>query len=221
MASRGTTSAGPEPRRYDIRIADGRDDAASITRLWDHYFGVEYEPGRLPWPCADIAGWVDDEDRGEEENAPLATRGVIAEHEGVRIGAGIAGVYTREDIVRDLPDGRFDADALASDRNGWLNFGAVDPAWRGHGIGRRLFSHRLDWLRAQGVEIILSIGWERRDAPTSRPLFEGHGFEPIQEFPGYYAEHRWQCPDCGIWKSEDGDCRCSMTLWAKDITEDS
>lgn len=221
IASRGSTAAEHEPRAYDIRIADGEADAKSLTRLWDHYFGVEYDVDRVPWPAADIAGWVDDDQRFETLGAPLATRGVIAEHDGVRIGGGIVTLETREYLVEELPDGAFDASALACDRNAWLVFGAVDPAWRGHGIGRRLFAHRLGWARTHGAQLVVGMGWERDERPSSRPLFESYGFQPVEHFPGFYADSdRWQCPDCGVWKTDDAVCECSATLWALDVSQE-
>jgi len=214
MATHSTT-AGRTPRGWTVRTASGRADAYSLARLWDHYFGVPINAEIIPWPCADIAGWLDEDDR-QHEDAPLASCGLLAEHGGVRIGGGIATINDHEYTVEHLPDGRFDADALAGERNAWLLLGAVDPAWRGNGIGSRLFELRLDWARAQGASMVVAFGWER-DGPSSRPLLERHGSVPVQRFPDYYAKDREQCPDCGVWKSDDGECECEMTLWACEV----
>lgn len=210
-AKRGSVES---PRReYTIRKATERRDLWYLARQWHHYFGAEYTATRLPTPLADVLGWVD------EEDAPLAVCALVAEHDGVHVGGALATLESHEEIVDELPSGRFDAAALAGNRNAYLVFGAVDKAWRGHGIGRRLFRRRLDWARAHGADMVVSFGWERRKGRTSRPLFEGYGFIPIQQFPGFYASEesgRTSCPDCGVWPSDDAECSCGMTFWALD-----
>lgn len=199
---------------WTVREANDREDALSLARLWHHYFGTEYEANWLPHPLARIAGWVD-----ADEGRELAVLGLLAEHEDVRIGGALATILDHDDCVEELPDGRYDKDALAGDRNAWLLLGAVDPAWRGHGIGWRLFNRRIEWANEWGADMLFSFGWERREGRGSRPLFEANDFVPVQRFPDRYAETRGSCPDCGSWPNNDRECQCELTLWALDLQQ--
>lgn len=217
MMAAGTGTA-RRPRSYEIQPVTDRPAAYYVTRQWEHYFGVEYESGEtLPWPLATTLGWTDGEDA-----APIDAAAYVATHDQVHIGCGLVSLEDHDHTVAELPRGRFSADALAGDRDGWLLLGAVDSAWRGHGIGHELFDARLAWLAARDPDMVFAFGWERRrDGPSARPLFELHEFTPVQTFPNYYADDtdgakRTSCPDCGAWPSNDTDCRCETTLWALD-----
>jgi len=218
MASRDSTTFGPSPRRtWNVRKADSREDAYYLVRQWHHYFGVEYGANRLPTALAEIAGWT-----GEDDGVEVC--GVIATHDdgenSVRIGGGVAQLFDADEMVTELPDGMFDKSMLVGNRNAMLWFGAVDPAWRGHGIGRRLFEERLRWADAYGAHMAFGFGWNRPDGRTSWQLFDGYGFHPVQEFEDYYARPestRDACPDCGVWPSDENPCECGMTLWARDL----
>jgi GNAT superfamily N-acetyltransferase len=207
MAS-STATADTSTRSWWISSADGQDDAMFISRWWHHWFGAvhDYHEPRMATPLAQVVGWCDE--------FP-AVKALVAWYDEVRIGAALSMVYDHEQAVDELPDGRFDRDLLAGDRNGWLALSVVDPAWHGQGIGRKLFEYRLDWLAGQDVDMVFGYGWER-DGPSSRPLFEAYGFEPIQRLDYATMADRSACPDCGVWPSDDEDCRCEYTLWALD-----
>ena len=204
---------------WSVTEADGRRDAFYLMSLWHHYWGTEYEPNRLPRPLAQIAGWTDAEDS-------VDVLGTVVHHtpsdrDGtVPIGGGLVSIPDRETVDDLLPDGRFDADVLVPKRTAWLWFGAVDPAWRGRGIGYEMFRQRVEWAEMQGAGMVLATGWERREGRSSRPLFEAFDFVPIQTFEDHYAESRDACPDCGVWPGDDESCRCAATLWALDLPVD-
>jgi GNAT superfamily N-acetyltransferase len=216
MTSKNRTPKLGQPKEYTIREADGRQDAFYLVRQWHHYFGAEYAHDRLPWPLHDVMGWEN------EDNPLLKSYGVIAEHDDVTIGGGLVSLLDHDEGVDELPDGRFDRDALAGERNAFLWIGVVDPEWRGHGIGRELFRSRLRWATAYGADMIFAYGWERSGGRTSRPLFKAYDFIPVQRFPDYYASEesdRDSCPDCGSWPSNEVRCDCEMTLWALDADD--
>jgi GNAT superfamily N-acetyltransferase len=200
-------AATPEPRPFNIQPAESEDDAYFLNRWYHHWFGVthDYWEPRLSAAPAQLLGWC--------EEYP-AVQGVVATHGPVRVGGGLVAEFTPEQVRDELPEGRFEADALIGETNGWLLCGVVDPAWQGYGLGCRLFEHRLDWLAQRDVEMVFGYGWER-DGPSSRPLFEGYGFQPIQCFE-YTSEPRSACPDCRAWPSNDTECSCEFTLWALD-----
>lgn len=204
--------AEPNKRTYTVREGEDREDMFYLKWQWDHYFGLDMDgPEYLPLVLADVLGWVD------EDEQPIATCTPVAEHERVHIGGAVASLEGHEECVDELPEGHFDGDALAGDRNAWLWLNVVDPNWRGHGIGRDLFEYRLRWARAQGADMVFGYGWER-DGQSSRPLFEGYGFVPVQRFEQFYSDQstRDSCPDCGVWPDDDRECDCGATLWALD-----
>lgn len=218
IAPQSTDAPRPDPRIWNVRRAKGREDAFYLVRLWHHYFGTEYESNWLPYGPYQVAEWADDDEDVRD------AYGVIATHDkgdcSVSIGGGLVELYDHEQMVEELPDGRFEKEALAGSRNAMLLFGIVDPAWRGHGIGHQLFRDRLEWAIAQGADMAFAWGWERREGRTSRPLFEEYDFVPVQKFPAHYEETRDACPDCGVWQSDDESCRCEATLWARDLPID-
>jgi len=149
-----------------VRPADDERDAFYLAHCWSRWFGTKYEQGdryssgRLPLPLCAVAGWTIEDELLPDVHA------VVAEHDPpdrdgrVYVGAGLASIMSHADTVEELPDGRFDADALAGDQNVWLWFGVVDEAWRGLGLGlgRQLFEKRLQWARDQDVDMAFSAG---------------------------------------------------------------
>lgn len=214
-----TIPDGPDTQ-VTLREASGEADAYYLTRLWHHYFGVEYNHDgsrRLPNFPARIAGWTDDDYDEDDVYAVIASHSPPTRDGVVRVGAGLVALRDHDEAVAEMPDEcRFDPRALVGDRAAYLVFGAVDPAFRGHGIGYRMFSDRLRWATERGADMVFSFGWER-EGRSSRPLFESFDFVPIEQFSDYYASNRGACPDCGSWPSNDRDCVCAMTFWARDL----
>lgn len=65
---------------------------------------------------------------------------------------------------------------------------AVDEAWRGRGIGRRLLAAAFDLVRDRGVrELYLEVRVSNHGA---RRLYERHGFRSVGRRPGYYVRPR-------------------------------
>lgn len=224
--SSGTPVAPPDGSEYNttgrvrIREADGEADAYYLERQRAHWYGSEYQSQKtLSASMAQIAGW----DISDDVNAPIDSYGVIAEHNTqhgtVHIGGGVA-VLIDQDITTDkLLSGSFDASALATDPSVWFLLGVVDQAWRGRGIGQRLFQRRLRWAEQTEAEIALSLGWER-DGRNSRPLFEQSGWVPVETIESGYADSgRLACPDCEVWQTDEASCQCDATVWALDLDE--
>jgi GNAT superfamily N-acetyltransferase len=213
----------PTPTGATVRIRDagGEADAWYIQRQLHHWFGNGYESQtQLSLDLFDIAGWTP----GENVNgAPLETYGVIAEHVAddhrVRIGGGVSLLIDHETAVEELSPGSFNAAVLASEPSVFFLIGIVDSAWRDRGIGARLFDRRLRWAAESDAEMAFSYGWER-PGPSSRPLFQSRGWEPVESIESMYVESgRSGCPDCGVWPHDDADCQCDATIWARDVTE--
>lgn len=222
MAPQSTTGAKPAADKPTVRIrdADGEADAWYLQRQLHHWFGTAYESQtHLSLDLFGIAGWTPGDD---VDGAPIESYGVIAEHVAdgrrVRIGGGVALLIDHATAVEELTPGSFNADVLASDPSAFFLLGVVDSAWRGRGIGGRLFDRRLRWAAESDAEMAFSYGWERA-GPSSRPLFQSRGWEPVQRVERVYVEtQRPACPDCGVWPHDERDCQCDATIWARDVT---
>lgn len=60
---------------------------------------------------------------------------------------------------------------------------AIDPAWRGRGLGSAMLEHVCRSAAARGtVQMFL----EMRDGNPAARLYEGHGFRQVGRRPGYY-----------------------------------
>ncbi len=69
---------------------------------------------------------------------------------------------------------------------------AVDPIWRGRGVGRALLAHSLSTARSKGIT---SMNLEVRASNTAVTLYEKAGFEYVHRRPGYYRGNDGQLHD--------------------------
>ncbi|WP_294132016.1 ribosomal protein S18-alanine N-acetyltransferase [Sphingobium sp.] len=69
---------------------------------------------------------------------------------------------------------------------------AVDPAWRGRGIGDALLRDSLRTARRRGIT---SMNLEVRASNTAVHLYEKTGFEYVHRRPGYYRGNDGQLYD--------------------------
>ena len=180
-----------------IRPAKPRD-ADYIRQLWDRYFGGVDTEG----------GGVVDAAVGENEY----TWALVAEAGTNRVGAGVATNYPREHFLEEIVPHEAAAEATAGDADvAYLNFGAVEPAYRGRGIGRSLFRARERILTTDApADRAISVCWQRRDAPTSEPLFRSEGWREVAAAEDFYHD-RTYCPDCG------DDCDCPAIIFTKQL----
>jgi ribosomal-protein-alanine N-acetyltransferase len=69
---------------------------------------------------------------------------------------------------------------------------AVDPLWRGRGIGETLLRHSLLTARRRGIT---SMNLEVRSTNKAVKLYEKSGFEYVHRRPGYYRGNDGQLHD--------------------------
>jgi ribosomal-protein-alanine N-acetyltransferase len=69
---------------------------------------------------------------------------------------------------------------------------AVDPLWRGRGIGEALLRHSLLTARRRGIT---SMNLEVRSTNKAVKLYEKSGFEYVHRRPGYYRGNDGQLHD--------------------------
>ena len=130
-------------------------------------------------------------------------------------GAGAAGAA----VARLLVPGdagyyeRFGAEAtgLFDGTVGSLEAVAVDVAFRRRGLGGRLTSLMLDWMRQAGCDAAIALSWLSGRPDSSPPLFRRLGFREGPTIERFYAaesiENDWACPVCGQ------PCTCAATLF--------
>lgn len=94
---------------------------------------------------------------------------------------------------------------------GYLATMAVDPDFRGHGLGRKLTKMCLEQFSDWGVTSIYSFGWTDHEGCHIQNTLESSGFEVLGFLPGYYRQASiddgFDCPTCG------NPCDCSIKLF--------
>lgn len=93
---------------------------------------------------------------------------------------------------------------------------AVEPDRRRHGIGARLTSASLDWMRARGCAWAVTVSWRSRREGASAGMFRRLGMTEGPTVEKFYLEESlrdgWSCPVCG------GPCTCAATLFTLALT---
>ena len=88
---------------------------------------------------------------------------------------------------------------------------AVEPDARGRGLGSRLVSVSLDWMRERGCGAAITLSWRSGRDGASAGVFRRLGMREGLTIERFYYEESlrdgWTCPACG------GPCRCSATLF--------
>lgn len=91
----------------------------------------------------------------------------VAEREGRVLGYAAAQVKRRE----------------PSSEVGILSYNAVDPDYRGQGIGTALSKHATSYLKEQGVRVL--VVWTLESDKPARRVYEGLGFNELTRFVYY------------------------------------
>lgn len=87
---------------------------------------------------------------------------------------------------------------------------------QGKGVGQLLSQARLDWLVAQGCQVILGISWVSGKAHTSDRVFKKFGFQEVKMLPDFFKESSIKrpfiCPGC-----HNQPCSCAAILYRKNL----
>lgn len=93
---------------------------------------------------------------------------------------------------------------------------AVDSRFQGFGIGTKLLSESLNWLREHGVHLVAMVGWKSDSGVHIGGVAKSLGFESQFEIPEYWSEdsvsHGYKCPVCG-----DPPCHCTAVFFLKHL----
>jgi GNAT superfamily N-acetyltransferase len=93
---------------------------------------------------------------------------------------------------------------------------AVRPDRRGHGLGSRLTSVSLDWMRERGCTSAVTLSWRSGREGSSAGLFRRLGMREGPTVERFYYDESvrdgWTCPVCG------GPCTCAATLFTLALT---
>jgi GNAT superfamily N-acetyltransferase len=88
---------------------------------------------------------------------------------------------------------------------------AVAPPARRRGLGARLTTTSLDWMRERGCAAAVTVSWRSGRAGSSAGLFRRLGMAEGPTVDGFYREESlrdgWSCPVCGR------PCACAATLF--------
>lgn len=87
----------------------------------------------------------------------------------------------------------------------------VEPSLRRHGLGTRLATVSLDWMRDRGCTSAVTLSWRSGRGGSSAGLFRRLGMREGPTVERFYHDESlrngWTCPVCG------GPCTCSATLF--------
>jgi GNAT superfamily N-acetyltransferase len=99
---------------------------------------------------------------------------------------------------------------------GSLEAVAVEASFRRRGLGGRLASLSLGWMRQVGCDAAIALSWLSGRPDSSPPLFRRLGFREGPTVERFYAAESiandWSCPVCGQ------PCRCGATLFTLRLT---
>jgi GNAT superfamily N-acetyltransferase len=101
-------------------------------------------------------------------------------------------------------------------RVGTLMTMSVHEDFQGQGLGQRLGRARLEWLQAQGCQMIIGVSWVSGQRHTSNRVFEKLGFRAVARRDDFYQkvslERGFICPACG-----GPPCQCPAILYRLDL----
>jgi GNAT superfamily N-acetyltransferase len=93
---------------------------------------------------------------------------------------------------------------------------AVDPDHRRHGIGVRLATASLEWMRERGCVWAVTVSWRSGRDGSSAGLFRRLGMTEGPTVERFYLDESlregWSCPVCGR------PCKCAATLFTLAFT---
>jgi len=157
-------------------------------------------------------GWV----TGPDLRPGPSRRVVVAETGGAVAGVGSAGVRSWHDAVPSDPEARSAVLAFAGAAPRtvvYLEVAAVDPAARGRGLYTALLRDRIDWARAAGATLLLSMGWTPPDGCHIAPAMTHAGFTELARTGGLYRRpgipEDARCLVCG------SPCDCDAVLFGR------
>jgi hypothetical protein len=83
-------------------------------------------------------------------------------------------------ILLGRENGRIVASAMVGHdgHRGWVYYVAVDPDWRGQGLGRAIMTAAEDWLRQAGIAKLQLL--VRRDNAKASAFYETIGYDEAQ-----------------------------------------
>jgi ribosomal protein S18 acetylase RimI-like enzyme len=149
------------------------------------------------------------------KDAADAAAGVWVAGSPAPVGAAVARIVASANSVYYRAFGPPALDQFAG-TVGSLEALAVEPASRRRGIGSRLTSARLDWMRARGCTAVVALSWRSGREGSSIGLFRKIGMAEGPTVERFYLDESlrdgWACPVCG------GPCTCSATLFTLSLT---
>lgn len=115
-----------------------------------------------------------------------------------------------------LPFGEEIVEKLRASKVGSLSTMSVHKSVQGQGWGQRLLKARMDWLAAQGRNVLVGISWVSGTQNNSANVFQKLGFKAIREVENFFVESSRRdnllCPTCIT-----APCYCPGILFVKEL----
>jgi GNAT superfamily N-acetyltransferase len=149
------------------------------------------------------------------EDAADPSAGVWVAGAQVPAGAAVARLLASADAEYYRAFGPAALDLFAG-RVGSFEAFAVEPDCRGHGLGTRLATAGLDWMRGRGCTSAVTLSWRSGRDGSSEGIFRLLGMREGPTVERFYHDESlrngWTCPVCR------GPCSCSATLFTLALT---
>jgi len=149
------------------------------------------------------------------EDAADPSAGVWVAGAPVPAGAAVARLLASDDADYYRAFGPAALDLFAGAVGSFEAF-AVEPDRRRHGLGTRLATVSLDWMRGRGCNSAVTLSWRSGREGSSTGVFRHLGMREGPTVERFYRDESlrngWTCPVCC------GPCSCSATLFTLALT---
>lgn len=175
---------------------------------------IAYEPANnktmLPWAVKVLNDALGDQYYDEDRAKMMMNTGLfLIAFDFLRVvGVTTAYVMDEEDIEGDEDHGDL---ILPRGKVAMMESSAVVEEYRGRGIGKELFSRRLQWARTQGCTHALAYCWLESPSPSWK-IHESLGARTLADVPDWYAGI-----SCSLCDPLERTCTCSARIMQYDL----
>ena len=100
-------------------------------------------------------------------------------------------------------------------KTAWILNLAIDSEYRKLGLGSKLASSHLEWLKKSNCDLVMGTSWVSGSDDNSRHLYEKAGFQRIAESSVFLRGQMQNGAICSACKSTE--CNCKSILFSLDL----